>query len=50
MTVDASSNFRFVDDASLIGLAATRSACTSLKTIAESFCDRSISNSPVDRI
>ena len=29
---------------------AMRSACASLKAIAESFCDSSISNSPVDGI
>jgi hypothetical protein len=38
------------DDASLIGVAAMRSACASLKAIAESFCDSSISNSSVDGI
>jgi hypothetical protein len=43
-----SDNFLFPDDA--FSVAATRSACTSLKAVAESFGDRSISNSPVDGI
>jgi hypothetical protein len=42
--------FRVADDASLIRLTGARPARLSLKAIAESLGDSSISNSPVDGI